>query len=154
MEKSYIPKGMKITGDVESDGDLLLAGEVAGNVSIEGTLELNGAIHGDHLKVGRVDLTEGTIQSDIECLDYIGIDSGVTIIGNIKARNADVNGAVMGNMDIAENISVGSTAVVEGAIVTKSINVDLGAICNVDLKRSYSEHRASDFFEEYLRDRD
>ncbi|MBR5421124.1 MAG: polymer-forming cytoskeletal protein [Lachnospiraceae bacterium] len=153
MDKGYIPKGMKITGDLETDGDLLLAGEVDGNVSCGGTLELNGAIRGKRLKVGRVELTEGVIQSDIECSDYISIDSGVTIIGNVKARNADVNGAVKGDMDVSENVSVGSTAVLDGALRTKTINVDLGAICNVDLKESYSDHKASDFFEEYLRDR-
>ena len=153
MEKSYIPKGMKITGDVESDGDLLLAGEVDGNVSIEGTLELNGAIRGKDLKVGRVELTEGVIESNIECLDYIGIESGVTIVGNIKAKNADINGAVMGDMDVEENISVGSTAVLKGEVVTKSINIDLGAICDIDLAHSYSEHKASDFFEEYQKNK-
>ena len=42
MDKGYIPKGMKIVGDVEADGDLVLAGEVEGNVSIGGTLELKG----------------------------------------------------------------------------------------------------------------
>ena len=153
MEKSYIPKGMKITGDVVSDGDLMLAGEVDGNVSIEGTLELNGSIRGKDLKVGRVELTEGVIESNIECLDYIGIESGVTIVGNIKAKNADVNGAVMGDMDVEENISVGSTAVLKGEVITKSINIDLGAICDINLARSYSEHRASDFFEEYQKNK-
>jgi cytoskeletal protein CcmA (bactofilin family) len=144
---------MKITGDVISDGDLLLAGEVDGNVSIEGTLELNGAIRGKDLKVGRVELTEGVIESNIECLDYIGIESGVTVIGNVKAKNADVSGAVMGDMDVEENMSVGSTAVLKGDVVTKSINIDLGAICDINLSRSYSEHRASDFFDEYQKNK-
>ncbi len=151
MDKGYIPKGMRIIGDVEADGDLVLAGEVDGNVSIGGTLELNGAIRGSKLRVGRVDLTEGTIESDVECSDYIGIDSGVTIIGNVKAKNADVSGAVKGDLDIAENVSIGSTAVVEGAVKTGSINVDLGAICDIDLEYCYSDHRAADFFEEYAR---
>ena len=108
MEKSYIPKGMKITGDVVSDGDLQIAGEVNGNVSIEGTLELNGSVKGDNIKVGSVELTEGTIQSNIECRDHIGIGSGVTVIGNIKAGDAQVNGAVKGDIDVAENLAVGS----------------------------------------------
>ena len=144
---------MKITGDVISDGDLLLQGEVDGNVSIEGTLELNGVIRGKDLKVGRVELTEGIIESNIECLDYIGIESGVTIIGDVKAKNADISGAVMGNLDIEGNISVGSTAVLKGDVVTRSINVDLGAICDINLAKSYSEHKASEFFEEYQKNR-
>ncbi len=151
MEKSYIPKGMKITGDVVSDGDLQIAGEVNGNVSIEGTLELNGSVKGENIRVGSVELTEGTIQSNIECRDHIGIGSGVTVIGNIIAGDAQVNGAVKGDIDVAENLAVGSTAVVEGEVNCKSINVDLGAVCDVNLKHSNTDNRAAAFFEEYLR---
>lgn len=149
-KKSYIPKGMKIIGDVESDGDLLLAGDVDGNVDIDGTLELKGTIKGKNLRVGRVELTEGNIESDIECLDYISVGPDVTILGNIKAKNADVNGAVMGTIDVEENMSVGSTAVISGEVRTGTINVDLGAVCDIDLRRSYSDERAGAFFEEYL----
>ncbi len=151
MEKSYIPRGMKVTGDVASDGDLQIAGEVNGNVSIEGTLELNGSVKGENIKVGSVELTEGTIQSNIECREHIGIGNGVTVIGNIKAGDAVVNGAVRGNIDVAENLAVGSTAVVEGEVSCKNINVDLGAVCDVNLKHASSDHRAAAFFDEYLR---
>ncbi|MBR3306321.1 MAG: polymer-forming cytoskeletal protein [Lachnospiraceae bacterium] len=150
MDKGYIPRGMKITGDVESDGDLVLSGEVDGNICIAGLLELDGTVKGSTLKVGRIELSECTIESDIECADHIGIDNGVTIVGNVKARSAEVRGAVKGDMDIMENISVGSTAVVEGRITTGGINVELGAICDISLTRSYSDRRASEFFEEYL----
>lgn len=151
--KSYIPKGMTIIGDVESDGDLKLSGEVMGNVDIDGTLELNGTVKGKDLKVGRVELTEGTIESNIECLDYISIDSGVTVIGNIKAKNADVSGAVLGSIDVEENMSVGPTAVIRGEVNTGTINVDLGAVCDIDLKRGYSDERAAAFFDEYMSSR-
>ena len=151
MEKSYIPKGMKVTGDVVSDGDLQIAGEVNGNVSIEGTLELNGSVKGDNIKVGSVELTEGTIQSNIECREHIGIGNGVTVIGNIKAGDAEVNGAVKGDIDVEKNLAVGSTAVVEGEIACKTINVDLGAVCDVNLKHSDQDNKAAAFFEEYLR---
>ena len=84
-KKSYIPKGMKIIGDVESDGDLLLAGDVDGNVDIDGTLELKGTVKGKNLRVGRVELTEGNIESDIECLDYINILSELSQIQDLHA---------------------------------------------------------------------
>ncbi|MEE5989486.1 MAG: polymer-forming cytoskeletal protein [Lachnospiraceae bacterium] len=148
--RSYIPKGMKIYGNVQSDGDLFIEGEVDGDVDIDGTLELAGAVRGRKLKVGRVELAEGTIESDIECLDYISIGPGVTIIGDIKAKNADVNGAVKGTIDVTENMAVGSTAVISGEVHTKTINVDLGAVCDIDLKKGYSDERASAFFDEYL----
>lgn len=151
--KSYIPKGMVIIGDVESDGDLDLAGEVVGNVSISGTLELNGSIHGNNLKVGRVELTEGVIESDIECEDYIRVGENVTIIGNVKAKNADVDGAIDGNLDIKNKVIVGSTAVVKGDLVANELGVNLGARCDVDLTKSYANSSASEFFKQYMSER-
>ena len=150
MEKSYIPKGMKICGDVISDGDLLLAGEVDGNVQIEGKLELEGSIKGHDLKVGSIELNDGLIESNIECIDHLLIGSGVTIIGNVKAGSADVNGAVRGDLDVAGNVTVGSTAVLEGRVLAKNVSIDLGAICNIDLRENHSENKAAAFFEEYL----
>ncbi|MBR4207453.1 MAG: polymer-forming cytoskeletal protein [Lachnospiraceae bacterium] len=151
---SFIPRGMTVIGDVESSGDLKLSGEVRGDVHIDGALELDGKVRGTDLKVGRIELTEGTIESNIECQDYISVGSGVTVIGNIKAKNADVSGAVLGSIDVAENMSVGSTAVIRGDVNTGSINIDLGAVCDVDLKRGHSDDRAAAFFEEYLGSRE
>lgn len=153
IDRSYIPKGMVITGNVESDGDLTVAGEVIGNVSISGTLELNGSIRGNKLKVGRVELTEGVIESDIECDDYIRVGENVTILGNIKAKNADVDGAVSGNLDVQNKVIVGSTAVVKGNLMADELGINLGARCDVDLTKSYKNGTASDFFNQYMSER-
>lgn len=150
MEKAYIPAGMKIKGDVISEGDLCLAGEIEGNVSIDGTLELNGSVKGKKIKVGRIELTKGTIESDIECDDYIGIGKGVTVVGNIKAGNADVDGAVLGNLDVREKAYIGSAAVVKGRVVAGEVAIDLGAVCDIDLEKSYRSEKAADFFKEYM----
>lgn len=150
MEKGYIPAGMLIQGDVTSDGDLAIYGEVQGNVDIKGNLELNGNVKGKSIKVGRIDLTHGTIESDIECDDYIGIGKDVKIIGNISATNADIDGAVLGNIDIKESVSVGSTAIIKGELVAGELGIELGAVCDVNLEKSYRSEKASVFFDEYL----
>lgn len=154
MEKSYIPEGMRIVGNVVSDGDLSLGGEVIGNVSIDGALELNGSIKGKKIKVGRTELTKGIIESDIDCKEYIGVGKGVTVIGDIKARNADIDGAVEGDLTIAEKISVGSTAVIKGDVTAAELAVDLGAVCDMNLEKSFGQDdRAAEFFKSYMEER-
>lgn len=150
MEKSYIPKGMVVNGDVVSDGDLTLQGEVKGNVSIDGMLELNGKICGKKLKVGRIELSEGYIQSDIECLDYIGVGKDVTIIGNIKATKAEIDGAIQGDIDIKESVMIGSTAVLQGDLIANEFSMDLGARCDVNLAKTYKDKKAKNFFDKYM----
>lgn len=152
-ERSYIPKGMVITGNVESDGDLTVSGEVIGNVSITGTLELDGNIRGNKLKVGRVELTDGVIESDIICDEYIRVGENVTIIGNIKAKNADVDGAVSGDIEVDNKVVVGSTAVVKGNLIANELGINLGARCDVDLTKGHNTGAASDFFKQYMSER-
>lgn len=152
MAKGYIPKGMVIKGNVESDGDLVLEGEIIGNVSIEGALELKGNVCGKKLKVGSVELSDGIIESDIECIDYIGVGRNVTIFGDVKADKADINGAIFGNVDVKNEVTIGSTAVLKGDLVANDLSVELGAICDVNLERSYRETKASDFFDKYMKE--
>jgi len=152
MEGSYIPKGTRINGDVFATGDLELDGDVFGNVDITGNLDLNGNIKGDNIKVGRVELSKGVIESNIECLDYISVGKDVTVIGNIKAQNADINGAVEGNLDVKEKVAVGSTAVIKGDLIAGELAVDFGALCDVNLEHSYSEGKAAAFFDNYLKE--
>lgn len=153
MDKAFIPKGMTVTGNVECDGDLTLEGEVIGNVSIEGTLELKGSIRGNKLKVGRVELTEGVIESDIECKEYLNVGKEVTIFGNIKATKADIDGAVKGDIDVDDKILVGGSAVIQGNLNAKEIGIDMGARCDIDFtKNAYKDRRATEFFENYLKE--
>lgn len=151
--KSYIPKGMVIVGNVESDGDLTISGEVIGNVSIAGTLELNGNVRGNRLQVGRVELTEGVIESDIVCDDYIRVGENVTVVGNVKAKNADVDGAVSGDLDVQNKVIVGSTAVVKGNLVANELGINLGARCDLDLTKNYKSDSAAEFFAKYMAER-
>ncbi len=146
MEKSYIPKGMIVIGDVESDGDLLLAGEVQGNVSIGGNLELNGVVRGDNLKVGSISLSEGTIESSIECAEDITVGPDVKVIGNVKAKNATIEGGVKGDLNIAESLTIGEHAVLKGGVATKDISIAKGALCEISLNQIYADRSAEDFF--------
>ncbi len=150
MEKSFIPEGMKITGDVISDGDLSLYGEVEGNVSIDGTLELNGSIKGKDLKVGRIQLSRGVIESDINCLDYIEIGKNVTVFGNVTAENADIDGAVMGKVDVKQTVNIGNGAVISGQVIAGELSVELGAVCDINLEQNHRDSSAADFFKEYM----
>ncbi|MDE6712302.1 MAG: polymer-forming cytoskeletal protein [Lachnospiraceae bacterium] len=59
-EKSMIPKGMVIEGDVIMDGDLDLVGEIRGNVTAT-NLVVTGAIKGDLNVDQRVDIENGAM---------------------------------------------------------------------------------------------
>lgn len=153
MESSFIPKGMVISGDIKSGGDLCVEGEVYGDVYIDGTLELRGTVKGKHIKVGRVELDGGVIESDVDCDDYICVGEGVTIIGNVTATNADIDGAISGDLTVKERVHIGGTAVIKGKVKAGEIQVEFGAVCDASIENVGQEGKAAQFFENYLKDR-
>lgn len=150
---SYIPSGMKISGDIISGGDLCVEGHVFGDVMIDGTLELRGNVKGKHIKVGRVELDSGVIESDIECADYISVGQDVTIFGNVSANNADIDGAINGDLIVTDKVNIGSSAVIKGAVKAGEVSVDLGAVCEVGIENTNQLGKAAAFFENYLKER-
>lgn len=152
VDNSFIPRGMKISGNILSGGDLCVEGDVYGDVMIDGTLELRGNVRGKHIKVGRVELTSGVIESDIECADYISVGEGVTILGNVSAGDADIEGAINGDVIVENKVSIGNTAVIKGKVRAGEVSVDLGAVCEVGIENASQERKASEFFENYLKE--
>lgn len=149
---SFIPSGMKISGNIISGGDLCVEGSVYGDVMIDGTLELRGNVKGKRIKVGRVELDSGVIESDIECDDYISVGRDMTILGNVSACNADIEGAINGDLTVTEKVNIGSTAVIKGAVKAGEVSVDLGAVCEVGIENTCDAGKASAFFENYLKE--
>lgn len=98
-EKSMIPKGMVIEGDVTMEGDLELVGEIRGNVA---------------------------------------------------AKNMVVTGAVKGDLDIDQRVDIEKGAMVVGRIAAGEINVALGAVCEINMEKTYAEQSAAQFFADYL----
>lgn len=98
-EKSMIPKGMVIEGDVTMDGDLELVGEIRGNVA---------------------------------------------------AKNLVVTGAVKGDLDIDQKVDIENGAYVVGKIAAGEINVALGAVCEINMEKTYAQQSAAQFFADYL----
>ncbi len=98
-EKSMIPRGMVIEGDVIMDGDLELAGEIRGNV---------------------------------------------------KAKNLFVTGAVKGDLDVDQRVEIEKGAMVMGKIAAGEMNVALGAICEINMEKTYANQSAAQFFADYL----
>ncbi|MGN0324811.1 MAG: polymer-forming cytoskeletal protein [Lachnospiraceae bacterium] len=98
-EKSVIPKGMIIEGNIFTDGDLELAGEV---------------------------------------------------IGNVKAGNLRLYGAVKGNLDIEQKVNIEKGSTMMGEISAGETNVSLGAVCEIKMEKHDMQRSAAQFFADYL----
>ncbi|MFM6934873.1 MAG: polymer-forming cytoskeletal protein [Flavobacteriales bacterium] len=89
-----ILSGTEITGDIVSDSNLLIEGEIIGNVSCSGKV-------------------------------FIGTSGKVR--GNLVCVNAEIDGAMDGELTIENLLVLHSTARIKGDIQTQKLNIEEGA---------------------------
>lgn len=92
---STIQAGMRITGDIQCQGALVIAGEVEGAViAAELTVLSGGVIHGP-LQGTRITVS-GTVQGEIVATESLHLKAGAKINGDITTAQLSVErGAVI-----------------------------------------------------------
>ena len=153
---TYITAKTKITGDIETEGDIDLIGTVYGNIDCAGKLIVGGTISGE-VKAKELYANQAKIEGPVSVTDDVKIGVGSVIIGKITGSSAVIAGAVNGDIDIQGPVIVDSTAVIVGNIKSKSVQINSGAIIegfcsqaylDVDVKKYFSMEEAHTASEE------
>ena len=118
-----------VTGDIFTDGHLLIDGIVEGDVFAKGDIKVTGKIKG---RVCCLNIESfGQIQADeIEVKDTVILGEGMTIKGDVICRDAVISGRVDGNLCVSGNLSLSKSAVITGDIKTSSMSAEMGAKIN------------------------
>ncbi len=96
------------------------------NTLVQGTL-VEGTVHSD--SDIRVD---GTIKGKLFCDAKVIIGVSGAIEGEIKCRNAVIEGKFQGNLEVTELLNIRETATVGGDVKTNKLIVQSGAAFNVN----------------------
>lgn len=86
---------------------------------IEGSIETSGTIR-----------IEGKVTGNVTSRSKVVLGPLSSVLGDILALNADIEGEVKGNLEIGELLTLKSTSVVEGDIQTSKLVVEPGASFN------------------------
>ena len=73
---------------------------------------------------------DGKVDGNIFCGGRLVIGETGSVIGEIKAKNADISGKINGKLFVDELTILRETAVMEGDITTVKITIEPGAIFN------------------------
>jgi cytoskeletal protein CcmA (bactofilin family) len=93
---TYIEKGTNIKGDLSSSGSIRCDGNINGNLSIKGNLELSAgaSIEGEHIECDNLVL-HGSIKANVTAKGKITITKSGKLVGDVKASALDIeSGAV------------------------------------------------------------
>ena len=145
-ENAVITAGMKVKGDILSNGNLEVTGEVVGNVQVGGKLSVTGRITGNS-KANEIYAESARITGDLIGDGAVKIGAGSVVRGNLEATSAVIAGAVKGTIDVKGPVILDTTAVVFGNIRAKSMQINNGARIEGMCVLCYAGQSASKFFE-------
>jgi len=104
---TLLGKGMRIIGEVSSEEDLIVNGELEGKLSLGNRLTIGaGSKVTADIKAREVEVF-GSLKGNVEAKDRIAIHAGATIVGDIKTAGIVIDdGAYFkGGIDICRNES-------------------------------------------------
>lgn len=78
---------------------------------------------------------EGIIQGNVSTSKKIVVGKTGQIFGYVKASHLHVLGKIIGEIYISDLVKIGPSAVVEGGIVSRNIQIEPGAIVEATLKK-------------------
>lgn len=126
---AVISKLMSVSGNIDLDSSLLLAGRVTGNIECKDDVQVleTGYVEGN-LSVKSIRFVGGEIKGNIVCSGTLETDSATVINGDISASVIILCGKVTGQVKAAESVSLSSSAIVKGDLYSASISVEKGAV--------------------------
>lgn len=147
-ETSVITAGMVVTGDLNSEGSVDVAGTVNGNIDVFGKLNITGYVNGNS-KAAEIYAENAKINGQIVSEGAVKIESSTVIIGNITATSAAIAGAVKGDIDVKGPVILDASAIVMGNIKSKSVQINNGAVIEGMCSQCYADVNPVTFFDDY-----
>ncbi len=146
-EVAEITKGMSVEGNISATGSINLNGKVKGDVTSNGKLSINGEIVGNS-SAREVFTNNARVMGDIKSNGSVKIGNGTVIVGNVYGTSAVIAGAVRGEIDIKGPVIVDATAVVQGDIKSKSVQINNGAVIDGHCSQCYADVDFTALFED------
>lgn len=125
--RTTIAKGTRITGDMVSDGDVDVYGEVNGNITTTGSLTVHGKVNGDMQAATIVVSGSEVTAASIVALTTIVIQKDSVVKANITAKDIEISAKVIGNIAAKGDCSLCSSAHVEGDATAATFAMERGA---------------------------
>lgn len=147
-ETAIIAKGMVIKGDVHSNGNLDIYGDIYGDVNCLGKLNLTGRVNGN-IKAGEVFADGAEIDGIVNSEGTLKVGQSSVILGDVWASRAVIAGAIKGNIDVHGPVVLDSSAIIMGDIKSQSVQINNGAVIEGKCSQCYAAVNPSSFFADF-----
>lgn len=93
---TFLEKGTVITGDLSASGHVRVDGQIHGNVTVRGNLEVSvgASIEGEKLEVENLTL-HGSVKANIVAKGKITLSKSGRLVGDVRATSLDIESGAM-----------------------------------------------------------
>lgn len=125
---SIVSSTMVVTGDIELETSLVVAGKIVGNVNCKDTFEAkNGGSVQGNLSALSAEFVNGSVKGNITVQERIVVDEASVIEGDITAKDIVISGKVIGEVKASSTVRLTETASIKGDLYSASISIESGA---------------------------
>lgn len=124
---TIIAPGTIIRGNVESDTDMELYGEVQGDITTTKDLKLKGKIQGN-ATAGNVELCSIRMVGNVTATGTAVLDADSEVEGDVTAESVILNGKIRGNVQVSKRLALEGSAIICGRVSAEKLSVDEGAV--------------------------
>ena len=146
-ELTVITRGTTIKGGISADGALDIMGAIEGDVECLGKLTISGNVGGNVI-ASEIYMDGSRVTGNLSSEGSVKINDGSVVVGDIVAFSAVIAGAVRGDMDVNGPVIIDSSAIVQGNIKAKSIQINNGAVVDGYCSLNYAGVDLDAFFNE------
>lgn len=126
---TIVTEGMTVTGNIETDGDIVLEGKVIGDISC------------NDLKFGKLGVLQGNItannvtlsnslKSNVNCKGLVYVNAGTHHDGDIVADKVICEGSITGNVKCTSSLQLKSNGTIKGNCTSYCFTIEDGAVIN------------------------
>lgn len=125
-ELTVISKNSFLDGSLRSFANVAIEGGIRGKLNAFKNVSITGMLIGD-LACANVNMKGSSIQGNVSTKESAFLDRDATLLGDLAAQYASIDGRVRGNVEIGGKTEFGPNAVVLGDIKTGTICIADGA---------------------------
>lgn len=133
ITQTIIQDGVEIFGDIVSNDNMTIYGNIKGDVLCEGTLRVHGWIQGT-VTCADGDFDQAIILGNVHCSDLLKVSNTSSINGNVETLNLLSGGKIKGDTLVYESAKFNNTAAVVGNVQSRDIEIERGAIVQGNIR--------------------
>lgn len=126
-QPTIIGKGTKIVGTLSVGGDLVIQGEIEGDISCQNTLKINGLVTGN-IDTADLELNDARVYGNVNCAGEFVLNDSSLVTGDCHSSTMVCGGRIKGNVDVEESACFQERAALVGDLEAGDIEITKGAV--------------------------